>query len=500
MPQQMSQIAETPFFASAPSSRYTYLALMCLLGSVAGCAVLGLEFLPEQMMGIETIEAFIASSILMLMLIVPMAARSRCVINARQQLLLSAMILFSMLIVAERIFYRYSTLAAAYQGSFMASAYAEAMIWAVCSVVLLFVTIRNPGYLSRLLAPSFRYLFLLALFCVASAAYSPAKAFSAAWGFKLLLSVLLLRVILDEIESMEDLRWFFRAALWSFTALVVLCGVQFLATRHPWENGRMSEALSPTGVSAIAATLFLLGLTFFVEESRAKYLVCAGLGFCTMLLSGGKGGIIAALVASTGFIILRKSFKSGLVFLAVVIVAGGLLVATTPLQKYLVDYAESGEAQTGTGRVELWKVVVPAILEKPIYGHGFMASKFIVQDEPGIDWPAGHTHNGFLEILYNNGAIGLLLLLAVLWRTVRNLLWVIRRVSAGEVRTWAIGAFALFIFEMLNGMLNASFGGRPGSAYLILLSLLVISEVLTGLVQRAIRAASTNVYGIAVGA
>jgi O-antigen ligase len=493
MPQQMSQTAKTSIVARPTGDRsILFLAWLGVVGCVIGFAVLAM--LPDHMIGIETGEALIASAILMAMLVVPLAARTRGLIDLRQQVLLTAMMLLSFLIVAERIFYRYSTVGAAYKGAFDPAAYAEAMIWAICSAVLLLITLRSPGYLGRLFKPSFRWLFLLALLSIASAAYSPAKAYSFAWGFKMVLAVMLLRVILDEIESMDDLRWFFKSALWSFTALVVLCLAQFIATPDPWAGGRMTEALSPTGVSAIAATLFLLGLAFYVQESKGKYLILSGLGFCVMLLGGGKGAIIAALMAGTTFFILRKNLKSGLVFLVGVVLIGGILVAVTPLQRYVTDYAKSDKASTGTGRVGLWQAIIPAIMEKPLYGHGFVSSKFIAEDVEGVNWPAGHTHNGFLEVLYNNGVIGLLLLLAVLWRTVRNLLWVIRKMRGGEMRTWAMATFAILIFEILNGMLNASFGGRPGSAYLMLLSLLMVSEALAGLLQRAMLKVAAGDY------
>jgi O-antigen ligase len=490
MQSQMSQTVSPPISVNGRNGRNVlFFWTLGVVGCVFGLAVLAA--LPDLMIGIETAEAFVASGLLMVLLLIPLAARARGIIDVRQQLLLTATMLFSYLVIAERVFYRYSTIGAAYQGDFAASAYAETMIWAVCFAMLLLISFRNPGYLGRLLKPSFRWLFLLALFSIASAVYSPAKAFSFAWGFKLMLAVLLLRVILDEIESMDELRWFLRAALWSFTALVVLCLAQFIATPDAWAGGRMTEAVSPTGVSTIAATLFLLGLTFYVDESKRRYLIFAGLGFCVMLLGGGKGAILAALMAGTAFFILRKNLKSGLIFLAVSVLLGGVLIAVTPLQHYLMDYAKSGQAETGTGRIGLWQVIIPAIMEKPLYGHGFVSSKFIFEDVEGVDWPAGHTHNGFLEVLYNNGVVGLLLLLGVLWRTARNLLWVIRRMRSGEMKTWAIGAFAIFIFEMLNGMLNASFGGRPTSAYLVLLSLLVVSEVLAGLLQRTmLRAAA----------
>jgi|GEM_PF-3056558 O-antigen ligase len=485
MPQQMSQVASRSIGTRKRDGRQVmFIVALGTLACTFGFVVLAV--LPDLMIGIETAEAFVACAVLMTLLIAPLAARARGVIDVRQQMLLTAILLFSFLLVAERIFYRYSTLGAAYQGDFAASAYAETMIWAMCSIVLLLITFRSPGYLGRLLKPSFRWLFLLAFVSIASAAYSPAKAFSFAWGFKLVLAVMLLRVILDEIESMNDLRWFLDATLWSFTALVALCLAQFIATPDAWSGGRMSEALSPTGVSAIAGTLFLLGLIFYAVKSEKKYLVFSGFGFFVMLLGGGKGAILAAFVAGTMFFILRKNWKSGLIFIVVVVGLGSILVVTTPLQHYLMDYAKSGEAETGTGRIGLWKVIIPAIMEKPLYGHGYVSSKFIAEDVSGVDWPAGHTHNGFLEILYNNGVIGLILLLAVLWRTVRNLLLVTRRIKAGEMRTWAIGCFAVFVFEMLNGMLNASFGGRPGSSYLMLISLLIVSEVLAGLLQRVI--------------
>jgi O-antigen ligase len=495
MQQQMSQTANRPIVANAFGGRnVVFFVALGIIGCIFGFVVLAA--LPDLMIGIETAEAFVASGILMILLLVPLGARARGIIDVRQQLLLTATLLFSYLVIAERVFYRYSTIGAAYQGDFAASAYAETMVWAICFAVLLLITFRSPGYLRRLFKPSFRWLFLLALFSMASAAYSPAKAFSFAWGFKMMLAVLLLRVILDEIESMDELRWFLQAALWSFTALVVLCLAQFITTPDAWAGGRMTEAVSPTGVSTIAGTLFLLGLAFYVDESKRKYLIFSALGFCVMLLGGGKGAILAALMAGTAFFILRKNLKSGLLFLAVSVLLGGILIAVTPLQRYLMDYAKSGQAETGTGRIGLWQVIIPAIMEKPLYGHGFVSSKFIFEDVPGVDWPAGHTHNGFLEVLYNNGVIGLLLLLAVLRRTVRNLLWVIRRMRSGEMKTWAIGAFAIFIFEILNGMLNASFGGRPNSAYLVLLSLLVVSEVLAGLLQRTMLKAAAGDFEV----
>jgi hypothetical protein len=236
MQQQILQTANNRLVVNGPGIRnYVFFGAIALVGCIFGFAVLAM--LPDPMIGWETAEAFIALGIMVMLLVVPLAARSRGLIDVRQQTLAMAILLFSFLLIAERVFSRRNAIGAAYQGSFQPAAYAETMIWVVCFAVLLLITFRMPGYLGRLIAPSFRWLFLLALFSMASAAYSPAKAFAFAWGFKLVLVVLLLRVILDEIESVDDLRWFLRAVLWSFTILAVLCFAQFISNPNPWGGG-----------------------------------------------------------------------------------------------------------------------------------------------------------------------------------------------------------------------------------------------------------------------
>jgi len=85
-------------------------------------------------------------------------------------------------------------------------------------------------------------------------------------------------------------------------------------------------------------------------------------------------------------------------------------------------------------------------------------------------------HNGFLEALYNNGLIGLVLIVMVHVVIVRNL-WKTLRSNAVSPRAQrlAVGSTAVYTNLLINGMFNATFSGRAGAPFMMLLALVIIS-------------------------
>jgi exopolysaccharide production protein ExoQ len=70
-----------------------------------------------------------------------------------------------------------------------------------------------------------------------------------------------------------------------------------------------------------------------------------------------------------------------------------------------------GRSSDLTGRVEIWSLVVPYILDRPIYGYGFSgfwsgASSESAQIERAMGTMIMYSHNGYLEILLNLGLLG----------------------------------------------------------------------------------------------
>jgi O-antigen ligase len=94
---------------------------------------------------------------------------------------------------------------------------------------------------------------------------------------------------------------------------------------------------------------------------------------------------------------------------------------------------------------------------------------------PGTPFQAGHMHNGFLEALYNNGLIGLFLMLMIHVVIVRNLWKTMRGEVSPRAQRLAIGSMAIYTNLLINGMFNATFSGRANSQFMLLLAMVIVS-------------------------
>ena len=79
----------------------------------------------------------------------------------------------------------------------------------------------------------------------------------------------------------------------------------------------------------------------------------------------------------------------------------------------------------------------------------------------------------------------LLVMLAIHASILRSVFRILRdkKVNA-RIRGLAVGCAAIYFNILLNGMFNASFGGRAGGTFIVLLALLVIGERLTYFARR----------------
>jgi hypothetical protein len=86
---------------------------------------------------------------------------------------------------------------------------------------------------------------------------------------------------------------------------------------------------------------------------------------------------------------------------------------------------ESDEYQITSGRNLIWPYVVDEIKKAPVFGHGRLAMNRIGLDEfllTELKEDFSHPHNAYLEMLLDNGIVGLLLVMSfyvmVVWRSV----------------------------------------------------------------------------------
>ena len=430
----------------------------------------------------------VAAGILSVALFIALSRARAQGIDARRTFLNSVMTLLWFVLISELVFvHSLNSTASASKGSFGIEAFQEVAAWLLAGFVLLLLTFARPQYLRDMFSGPYKWVTFFALLAVASIPLSPSPMYSLAWAFKLVLTVLLLRAFLTSMEGNEDLLSLFYTLLLGVSVIIVLRLVLAMNAPEPFfHGGRLNDYASPTGLSTLAAVLSLLSMTIFAIRRRGWLLFPLAFGLIVILLSGGKTGMVAGVLSAMLFLALQKQVRYALGLLVILFVIGGILLVTTPLGKYFQDYSQSGEASTITGRTDLWATIWPAILEKPIVGHGYVASRFLSIDlDVAGGWEPPHTHNSFLEPLYNNGIFGLLLVLVMNFIIVRNFVRVLRCPADRESFFLAVGGFSIYVSLFINGMLKVTFGGTPDSSFTVFLALFVVSIGLQKMVQSA---------------
>jgi O-antigen ligase len=220
-----------------------------------------------------------------------------------------------------------------------------------------------------------------------------------------------------------------------------------------------------------------------------------------MLLSLGKTAIVAGVFSVMLFLLLQKQVaRSAAVFLGITAVAF-VILSVTPLASHLESYQG---ASTLTGRTFIWTTALSAIRQKWLFGHGYLSTYFSWGRNSGLVAGFVNLHNGFLEVAYNSGIFGLLVLLMIHFAILRNVWRSIRGASVLRARAprdprsaqaylLSVGALALYANLSINGLFNTTFGGRPTSPFMLFLAVFVMVDVLRRQIAERLRATAANV-------
>ena len=171
------------------------------------------------------------------------------------------------------------------------------------------------------------------------------------------------------------------------------------------------------GLAAFEATclLFLTAMLSMKLKRTLKWAIFGLIftGVYCLLFTFSRGGYVAVLggLLFLGIVNQRKL----LILVAVLIVSWQALLPVSVQQRITMTYDHSdgdgildASAQT---RVNLWEDAEALIAASPVFGTGFQTYAYMGRMEDLRD-----THNYYLKILVETGAIGLLMFLYLLWR------------------------------------------------------------------------------------
>ena len=380
-------------------------------------------------------------------------------------------------LVCETIFERLGDSTQASESHFSVQAYSEGIVWVLAFLALATLSLQRPQYLRCLFSGLNKWITLFALVCVFSVAYTPGKTYAGAWAFKLVLVTLLLQLSASVLAGIGDIVTFLKVSLWGFFVLTVVPAVEVFgdpSSAFEGVGGRLNTLPGPDALTLTGALLLLLSVILYSLEKNRVMIFTGFVASIVMLLSMGKSAILASLFSVMLFLLLQKQLgRSIIVLLGIGAIAFGVL-SLTPVAQHLESYEG---ATTLTGRTVIWSDGLAAIKQKWLLGHGYQSSYF--------DTVVGHLHNGFLEVTYNSGIIALALMLVLHFMILRNSYLAIRDAALlraekpydreiSRAYILAVGSLALYANLTINGMFNATFGGRPRSPFMLFIALFLL--------------------------
>jgi exopolysaccharide production protein ExoQ len=251
--------------------------------------------------------------------------------------------------------------------------------------------------------------------------------------------------------------------------------------------------------------VLVLGLTaslafeFQGKWARARKVILSAIMFGGVLWTSSSTGLIlaaTAVVLAVGLTLLRKIPPSRRAWPGAV-----CALATTVAVYFIAAHLEEllplvERDATFTGRTRIWPVVRDIISTRPWLGQGWGAvwgtTPLHLQINRSVGFEIAHSHNGYLDIQLQVGAVGLaLLLLVILLTAVRGAAFFLK--SDSSLSSWAP---IMTVVLLVHNISEASFPA-PFTLFLIFATLVVLgrkNSASAGSVRSVQRATADVVY------
>jgi O-antigen ligase len=202
----------------------------------------------------------------------------------------------------------------------------------------------------------------------------------------------------------------------SSTAAALVGTVRFLASMTGRASGPIGEANDFAYVLATAAPLAIY-LAWRNREHRAIWLVASVVLVVTIVLTFSRGAFVGLGLAALWAALHNRTIAKGVLaaVAAVALISGAVLATDSQWVNERLGAKTAVADENWASRLALWRGAINMFREEPLLGVGsglypHLAAEF-VHDEPwGLVEPVAH--NAYLEVLAEDGAIGLGLFVA----------------------------------------------------------------------------------------
>jgi exopolysaccharide production protein ExoQ len=238
----------------------------------------------------------------------------------------------------------------------------------------------------------------------------------------------------------------------------------------------------------IAAITFIMSAFLFARRRSPTIAIVALLSALLLYLSWSKTALILVLPATFSGVLYLYASRSarGRRLFAYAVITACIFALVFPLVLNEEIARILGDPEALTGRAKLWSDVLRMIQLRPSLGYGFGGvydtgqTDAIASSQTWWMFKAGHSHNGYLDLLLHVGVIGFVLVgFAFLWRPLAALL----RRPPLPASTSAM-YLALLTFVLAQNFVESSYFHRARGPWLVLLLILANLTFTRGIRRR----------------
>ena len=308
---------------------------------------------------------------------------------------------------------------------------------------------------------------------------------------KVLVMVFVTLVMVNTRERMHWLVWMIVVSLGFYG----LKGGVFTLT-HGGSNhvlGPPGTFISDNNALALALCMTLPFMRYLQLHSSAKS-VRVGLGVA-MALTGvavlgtySRGGLIG--LAIVGVALLVKSRHKITILLALAVIGAAAIHFMPPEWTARMDTLQDAkQTDSGETRIQSWKFATNVAIHRPLTGGGF--DVYLSESLWAAYAPEGSIqraiHSIYFRTLGEQGFVGLLLFLGLLFTTWRNCAKVRKRTRGDPAQSWAFDLASMLQASLLAFMASGAF--LPMSYFDLAYQLMALSAVLMACVLKEVAAA-----------
>ncbi len=228
-----------------------------------------------------------------------------------------------------------------------------------------------------------------------------------------------------------------------------------------------------------AYTFVVILLALYVERLRYRLLLAglAILNLYSLMYSQSRGAWLAFLAAA--FVLLFKTGKVKVLIVALILsLSAPMVIGLFPVsvqERFNSIFVESEEERdkSAQSRIIIWENAIETYKEHPVLGVGYRVFNKL------NEYQNKDTHNYYLKLLVEQGPVGLLIFLVILWRGYRNAdaLW--QRADEPLFKALGLGTLAAVVSLGVANLFGDRFTHYPLSTYFwVYLALVVRAKTL----------------------